>query len=118
MEQMDNMQLVSQIEIAFHKLIKTLVTMSKHDSYMTDREILNHLLNVVLKWKQKFQVQCNLSFISREELLDVYHKFEDLKEKYLYDSSLGNEAELSDKAVIWMWDIMLLRKKQIEKNEI
>ena len=118
MEQMDNMQLVSQIEISLHNLIDILGIMSKHDSYMPDREILNHLLNVVLKWKQKFQVQRKLSFISREELLEVYNKLEDLKEKYLYDSSFGDEVELSDKAVIWMWELMLLRKKQIEGNEI
>lgn len=118
MEQMDNMQLVSQIEISLHNLIDILGIMSKHDSYMPDREILNHLLNVVLKWKKKFQVQRKLSFISREELLEVYNKLEDLKEKYLYDSSFGDEVELSDKAVIWMWELMLLRKKQIEGNEI
>lgn len=118
MEQMDNMQLVSQIEISLHNLIDTLGIMSKHDSYMPDREILNHLLNVVLKWKKKFQVQRKLSFISREELLEVYNKLEDLKEKYLYDSSFGDEVELSDKAVIWMWELMLLRKKPIEGNEI
>lgn len=118
MEKHDTLQLSAQIEIAFYNLIDTLVAMTKHDSYVPDGEVLNNLLKVVLKWQKNFQVQRKLAFISREELLEVYNQFEDLKEKYLYDSSLGNEAELSDKAVIWMWEIMLLRKKQIEKNEI
>ena len=92
--------------------------MTKHDSYVPDGEVLNNLLKVVLKWQKNFQVQRKLAFISREELLEVYNQFEDLKEKYLYDSSFGDEVELSDKAVIWMWELMLLRKKQIEGNEI
>ncbi len=117
MKQTDNMQLVSQIENAFHNLTDTLVQMSKHDSYISDREILNHLLNVVLKWEKDFQLQHQLAFISREELLEVYNKLESLKEKYLYDSSFGDEAELSDKSVIWMWELMLLRKEQIERKE-
>ncbi len=118
MEEHDVLQLATQIEIAFHNLIDTLVAMTKHDCYVPDGEVLNNLLKVVLKWHKNFQVQRKLSFISREELLEVYNQFEDLKEKYLYDSSLGDEAELSDKAVIWMWELMLLRKKQIERDGI
>ena len=54
--------------------------------------------------------------MSREEVLEVYYKFDELKEKYLYDPSYGIEGELTDELVIWMWELMLSRKKQIEEK--
>ncbi len=117
MEKDDSVKLVAEIETAFNRLIGQIAIMSKLDSYAPDKEELNDLLDIISNWGAKFQLQLNLSFISSEELLDIYNRLDKLKEKYLYESSLGDEAELSDKAVIWMWELMLLRKKQIEGNE-
>lgn len=39
---------------------------------------------------------------------------EKIKDDYLYDSQIGIESELSDKIVIWMFEVMKLRKKLIE----
>lgn len=36
-----------------------------------------------------------------------------IKEAYLYDGSIGNESELNDEIVIWMYEIM----KKIDRNE-
>lgn len=38
-----------------------------------------------------------------------------IKEDYLYDNTPGNE--LSDEIVIWMYEIMQLRKNLIEMKE-
>ena len=115
MQEWNSLQEREQIELAFQKLMNTLVTMIRHRSYTSDKTELNDLLNKVLAWKKKFQKQHNLTFLSREEVLEVYYKFDELKEKYLYDPSYGIEGELTDELVIWMWELMLLRKKQIEE---
>ena len=44
----------------------------------------------------------------------VYHEIEDIKDRYLYNSSIGNEGELSDYLSIWMWNLMVLRKDIID----
>ena len=36
-----------------------------------------------------------------------------IKEAYLYDGLIGNESELNDEIVIWMYEIM----KKIDRNE-
>lgn len=41
-----------------------------------------------------------------------------IKEDYLYDGSIGTESELSDEIVIWMYEIMKLRKTLIEIGKI
>ena len=55
-----------------------------------------------------------LDFITPKELLDIYYKIEDIKDRYLYNSSIGNEGELSDYLSIWMWNLMVLRKDIID----
>lgn len=49
-----------------------------------------------------------------KELLDVYNKLEKLKTKWLFDAKLGEESELTDEIVIWMWEVMELRKLEME----
>ena len=55
-----------------------------------------------------------LDFITPKELLDIYYEIEDIKDRYLYNSSIGNEGELSDCLSIWMWNLMVLRKDIID----
>lgn len=59
-----------------------------------------------------------LSLIHHEELLDVYNKLDNLKGKWLFDANLGEESELADEMVIWMWEVMELRKLEIEKEDV
>lgn len=95
MQEWNSLQEREQIELAFQKLINTIVTMIRHRSYTSDKTELNDLLNKVLVWKKKFQKQHNLTFLSREEVLEVYYKFDELKEKYLYDPSYGIEGGIN-----------------------
>ena len=41
-----------------------------------------------------------------------------IKEAYLYGGLIGTESELSDEIVIWMYEIMKLRKTLIEIEKI
>lgn len=102
------------IEMAFDKLIGPLSIMSVLDSYKNSREEIKNLLSIIIKWGAKFQLERNLNFITREELLNVYERLEKLKDEYLFKKELGLESELSDEITIWMWEIMKLRKELIE----
>ena len=111
-------KLIGEIEIAFSRLIGPLATMGSLESYKEAHEEINNLFNIVTKWSADFQLKQTLSFISRDNLLDVYYRLDALKDKFLFDSKLGNESELSDEIVIWIWAIMEMRKRQIEmENE-
>lgn len=109
-----------QIDIAFSRLIGPLAIMSELKSYESSHEEIHNLLNIITKWGAKFQSVQNLSFINSNELLNVYNRLDILKDKFLFDVNLGFENELSDEIVIWMYELMNLRKIQIEmelKNE-
>ena len=45
-----------------------------------------------------------------KEILSVYYKVEELNDDLLANS----KSEISDEIVIWLWEIMVLRKKQID----
>lgn len=106
-----------KIEIAFSRLIGPLTIMSKLKSYESSQTEINDLLNIVTNWGVKFQDVRNLFFLSPEELINVYNRLNALTDKYLYDPNLGLESELSDEIVIWMYELMELRKMQIEGNK-
>ena len=117
MEKKENYKIISEIEVAFARLIGPLSIMSVLDSYKKEHKEIKGILDIIVKWGAIFAKKENLFFINANELLDIYNRLESIKDKFLFDSNLGNESELSDEAVIWMWEIMLLRKKQIERNE-
>lgn len=105
-----------KIDIAFYRLIGPLVIMKELKSYESSREEIQDLLHIVAKWGAKFQSIQNLSFISSDEILNVYNRLDALKDKFLFDVNLGFECELSDEIVIWMYELMELRKIQIERG--
>ena len=111
---LEEVNTIGEIDVAFARLIVPLATMGVLDIFKEDHEEIKKILDIVVKWSAEFQLKRTLSFISRENLLDVYERIEKLKDKYVYDVSLGDDNELSDRISIWMWEIMLLRKKQIE----
>ena len=115
-EKKQDYELIPKIEVAFSRVIGPLSIMKELDSYKSEREEISNLLKIITKWAAKFQLERNLFFINRESLLDVYNRFELLKEKFLFDKNLGIESELSDEITIWYWEIMELRKEQIERN--
>ena len=111
---------IGKIDIAFARLIGPLAIMNELKTYESSKEEIHNLLDIITKWGAKFQNTQNLSFIGSEEILNVYNRLDALKDKFLFDTNLGYENELSDEIVIWIYELMELRKKQIEgefKNE-
>ena len=102
------------IEVAFARLIGPLSIMSVLDSYKEASQEIKKILGIIINWGAIFQKKRNLHFISSEELLNIYYRLNDLKDEYLYNDKIGDESELSDEVVIWMWELMELRKKLIE----
>ena len=41
-----------------------------------------------------------------------------MRDTIIFDKNFGYESELSDEIYIWYWNLMHLRKKQIEGNVI
>lgn len=105
---------VCDIKIAFYRLIGPLSIMSILDSYKEAHFEIKELLDIITSWAAQFESKQTLSFISREELLNVYNRLDKLNDRFLFDTKLENENELSDEIVVWMWEIMELRKKQIK----
>lgn len=113
---LNNSDIRGKIDIAFFRLIGPLVIMNELKSYESSHEEIHALLNIVTKWGAKFQSVQNLSFINSAEILDVYNRLDELKDKFLFDANLGLENELSDEIVIWIYELMKLRKMQIESE--
>lgn len=110
-------KITNNIQIAFARLIGPLAIMSVLDSYKTKRNEIKKLLDTIVNWGAKFELEQNLDFIKADELLNIYEEINNLNTEFLYNPKLGNESFLSDEIVIWMWQIMELRKKLIERNE-
>lgn len=103
-----------EMEIAFARLIGPLAVMTELDAYKNICSELLDLFSIVVRWGAKFQTERNLDFIKSDELINVYNRMDKIKEDYLYDGSIGYESELSDEIVIWMYEIIKLRKELIE----
>ncbi|MBE6138741.1 MAG: hypothetical protein E7173_03235 [Firmicutes bacterium] len=105
-----------KIDIAFARLIGPLAIMNELKSYESSQEEIRDLLDIITKWGAKFQSIQKLSFINPDEILNIYNRLDALKDKFLFDTNLGLESELSDEIVIWMYELMELRKIQIERE--
>lgn len=104
-----------EIEVDFARLIGPLAIMNELETYKNIHEELLDLFHVIVKWGTRFQTEKNLDFITPNEIIEIYNRMDKIKEDYLYDNTPGNE--LSDEIVIWMYEIMKLRKKLIEMKE-
>ena len=98
----------------FFKIKNVIKEMCSYQSYNKAYEELNDLLTVFTLWEKNFEKTGTLDFITPKELLNIYYEIEDIKDRYLYNSSIGNEGELSDYLSIWMWNLMVLRKDIID----
>ena len=111
-----NSDIRGKIDISFARLNWPLAIMNNlKTNESTQEEIHNKKYNLT-KWGAKFQSVQNLSFINSDEILNVYNRLDTLKDKFLFDTNLGFENELSDEIVIWMYELMELRKIQIERG--
>ena len=91
--------------------------MNVMNSFKDKHKDINQLLETIVKWAAEFQTNRDISFITNDEILKVYEGCDELKDKYLFDNNLGNESELTDEIVIWVLELMTLRKKLIEGND-
>ena len=103
-------EIIENIEVAFFRVIGPLTLMSKMDYFKKSHDEINTLLESIVTIAIRFEKEHNLNFLDPEKLLNIYDRFEKIKEEYLYDE----DNELSDEIVIWYWEIMNLRKKLIE----
>ena len=110
--------LQSNIEVTFSRIIGPLSIMSVLDSFKTSHDEIKDLLITIVTWGASFIMKKNLDFIDSDLLLSVYERLDKLKEKFLFDTSLGDESELSDEVVIWMLEFMNLRKKLTERKTV
>lgn len=108
---------VAEIEVAFSRIIGPLSIMNVMGSFKDKHKDINQLLEIIVKWAAEFQANRNLSFIKDNEILNVYERCDELKDKYLFDNNLGDESELTDEIVIWVLELMSLRKRQVEGND-
>ena len=103
-----------EIADTFSKIKNVIKEMFSYQSYNEAYKELNYLLTVFTLWEKNFEKTGTLDFITPKEILDIYYEIEDIKDRYLYNSSIGNEGELSDCLSIWMWNLMVLRKDTID----
>ena len=89
-----------EIEVAFTRLIGTLAIMQELELYKDIRGELSNLFKTIVSWGAKFQIERNLNFITKEELINIHH--------YIYLNYPGNETKLSDEILIWFEEIFRL----------
>ena len=94
----------------FNKLIGYLELIISFDSYKNAREEYEEILITIKKWYEYYNKNKNLIIIEPTKINEMYEKLEDLKTEWLFSKELGNESELSDQVVIWIIELMKLRK--------
>lgn len=113
---MRKIEIKKEIETAFERLIDPLKKVTRLESYTESHEEYGKLLAIILNWENEYERTETLAFINHIELLDVYEKLNDLSFKWVFDPNVGDDFELSDEIVICFWELMLLRKEQIEQG--
>lgn len=103
----------SNVTLVFDRLIGSLATASVFKDFKEKHNDYKEILNIILNWSAEYEEKKDLSLINHVELLDIYYKIQELN----IDLITKSQSELSDKIEIWYWDLMLLRKSQIEKGK-
>ena len=80
------------------------------NSYKSKHNEIKKLLNIIVCWGAKFELEENLDFIKNDELLNVYERINNLNTEFLYNPRLGNECFLSDEIAIWIRQLVELKK--------
>ena len=97
-----------EIEVAFTRLIGTLAIMQELELYKDIRGELSNLFKTIVSWGAKFQIERNLNFITKEELINIHNRIDKIESHYVYLNYPGNETELSDEILIWFEEIFRL----------
>lgn len=105
--------LKKEIEVAFSRLNTTLSTIIEFESYADGRKEYSEILEKINSWYDDYKINGKLSIITAESFESIYKKADDLKTKWLFSETLGEESELADVVVIWLFELLLLRNKEI-----
>ena len=109
----ENLPSYGNVRLTFDILIGSLATSTVFEDYKNCHEKYKEILLKIVEWSTVYEKTKDLSFIQYTILLDIYNELQELKCNNIYTS----DSELSDKIVIWYWNLMLLRKAQIETKE-
>lgn len=74
------------------------------------RKDYTRILKIVSRWSSEYEEKRTLIYIDHKEMLSVYYKVDELNVELLSYM----DSDLTDEVVIWLWEIMVLRKKQID----
>lgn len=112
----DTEPIYANIHETFIKLIGYIVYILKFDSYKESYKEYSDILATITMWAVNYEKSRDLSFISSNELNEIYKRIENLQTKYICNENMGSESEFSDYVVNWMWHLMVLNKNFIKKN--
>lgn len=76
--------------------------------YKDIRGELSNLFKIIVSWGAKFQIERNLNFITKKELINIHNKIDKIESRYVYLNYPGNETKLSDEILIWFEEIFRL----------
>lgn len=100
----------NNIRFAFDRLIGPLATATMYEQFEDKKNDYSKILPIIIKWSSEFEIKKTLVYIDHNEILSVYNKLEELNDELVCEV----DSEISDQIVIWLWSLMVLRKKQIE----
>ena len=103
----------NNIRFAFDRLIGPLATATMYEQFEDKKNDYSKILPIIIKWSSEFEIKKTLVYIDHNEILSVYNKLEELNDELVCEV----DSEISDQIVIWLWSLMVLRKKQIENLE-
>lgn len=100
----------ANIHETFVKLIGYITYILKFDSYKKSYVEYSDILSKITMLAVNYEKNSDLSFISSNELTEIYERLENLQTKYICNDNMGSESEFSDYVVNWMWHLMVLSK--------
>lgn len=114
----DTEPIYANINETFVKLLGYITYILNYDSYKKSHSEYNDILSTIVIWAVKYEKNRDLSFITLNNLNELYKKIENLQTKYICNENMGSESEFSDYVVNWMWHLMVLYKNFTEIKEV
>ena len=103
-----------KIKECFFNIIGYITMILQYDSYSEAHDDYQKVLDKITEMLILYEEKRNIALINEKELLYLYNKLDTLQTEYICNKNLGNESELSDYVVNWMWNLMYIRKTIIE----
>lgn len=103
----------NNIKFAFDRILGPLATATSYEPFGKRKKDYADILPIIIKWSVEFEIKKTLVYIDHNEILSIYNKLEELNDELICEV----DSEISDQIIIWLWSLMVLRKKQIENLE-